>query len=1203
MNDDPAPLSEVKEVHLDSTGKAAKDTKVRDVTTAPSDQSSRIAVEDTRDFKAADKADPDGDSRSDSEAETVVPSGKDESSVRSDRRAFRHEDETETVPEADRNALFDGVIETQRNRDADGSSKKEIVTQEPSANVLVETNNSSNLSSTISSPAREPRSPYKNRSDSIQSRSSARDENTSPPPEARSRKRKRQLPSNETEGIHRRSPSKQNSATESKDNQELRGSRKVSRQEISVDRSTSPIARPQPRSQSAQSPDLQSLHRRKKPPPLLVNHQRKTSEEPYAESDDESGSVHTAVHLRKLVSADTAAISPAKTPHKKLRDKNGRTLLARACAGDEVDPVKLRLQERPQDLNIADNAGNSPLQIASLEGNANIVDVLLKAGCDITCKNIDSDTPLIDAVENGHLEVVKLLLEAGLDPRQSNAKGEEPLDLLDPNDDNYEDIKSALIEAKGNDSRRMHSEDQYGQAGATRDGISVQSPHGSPPPPSARSPPSHAPLPRRRTARSEATRNDLLWVNPTPENLRDRAGKGDVEGVVYILDMCPSADIEAVIAAARGGHKMVLELLLAMGKPDPDPDPLHSSGYKVGYNTPMLAAIGRGNIGVINLLLSEPGFNPTRRLHRNLTYYEVAKERQGLNWEEEYNILKSTFDNYGSQSTTSGSVDQARAGTTGREVKRSRRSTLTSTVHEPVNHDSLESAASEGRTQKGRLLEGKGEVVDQDQAQTERIQYSSYKHLQVPIADSRDASVAVSDSENTTLRSPTDVKTKRSSSDVEADAQPEKQLHKPRRKLVSGKVFRNDKEKKRRASLMSEASSSSSQNQDSTKLKNASITLKSTEDQPDDCTDATRHESLKKRPHRRSISPRDGDAPIRRAPDVSKKKRRRIDSDGNIATEELAGPHQTGSGAVAYMVLSRPGLDSSAPPQGAAPVAFMGNSNASPAISPTNANARCTDTRSPDISIDQATQRRNYLQDLHDQANSEESLLRQQRFDEASEQPTVKVSDEAQPPKVEKEYQQHELDLAEQQAREEVAREASERASRIARQQEEEARLEEQHKVEEAEKLARQEREIEEACLERQRKEEEMQRRQAEADRLLKEDQERKRVEKEEYERVARIRRQEEEEERRREALPNGLRRAAKLKNEEAKALNEILKWLPIFTVTGQQLDPDCNEEVKDERWTSNIQIAPILAVTDLDLSQCESVPAYSLDLLVFFLK
>lgn len=68
------------------------------------------------------------------------------------------------------------------------------------------------------------------------------------------------------------------------------------------------------------------------------------------------------------------------------------------------------------EVNVPDYAGNTPLQAAALEGSTEIVHLLLNAGCDISRKSTNKDTPLIDAVESA-LEVSNML------PRtESNAK-------------------------------------------------------------------------------------------------------------------------------------------------------------------------------------------------------------------------------------------------------------------------------------------------------------------------------------------------------------------------------------------------------------------------------------------------------------------------------------------------------------------------------------------------------------------------------------------------------------------------------------------------------------------------------------------------------------------------------------------------------------------------------------------------------------
>lgn len=129
-------------------------------------------------------------------------------------------------------------------------------------------------------------------------------------------------------------------------------------------------------------------------------------------------------------------------------DADDQTQLAKACSRGEYDKVKKWLSESPQDLNFPDYKGNTPLQIAALNGYDNIVKLLIDTGCDINCVNRDKDTPLLDAVHNGHLKVIKILLEAGVNPRKGNVKGEEPLDLVNDELENCKEIRARLIDAR-----------------------------------------------------------------------------------------------------------------------------------------------------------------------------------------------------------------------------------------------------------------------------------------------------------------------------------------------------------------------------------------------------------------------------------------------------------------------------------------------------------------------------------------------------------------------------------------------------------------------------------------------------------------------------------------------------------------------------------------------------------------------------------
>lgn len=1194
--------------------------------------------------------------KSDSEAETVVLSEKDEAPADKARKVIEHETGQEIQPKS--NGKVDRVESLEKkqskkvviNGGIRPSLKRKRVVQEAVAAEAAEAANSSNLSSTISSPVPDAHSSRRSGSESGRSRSSPPDDEVSRQKDSRLRKRRRE---HGTDDHARQERGKSDPSSEKANTKERRGTRSATHDEVPVHRSESPPVRVHKRAKSSQSNISETQggpKRRKGPPPILVDQRRKASEDAHGDSDD-SSSVHSHLYPQKF-SADHNAMSLAKFSHKKNRDKNGRTLLARACAIDEME-AEVRLKERPQDMNIPDNAGNTPLQIASLEGKSKIVQLLLDAGCDITCKNTDMETPLIDAVENGHLDVVRMLLKAGLDPRQSNAKGEEPLDLVNSENNHYDAIRAALISAKEKDKPRRSSEDQNSHHNAgQRDndtssmGASAASPTESLPVHGTRSPPPSLGL-RRRTARSQPTRDGLLWVNATPANLRDAAGKGDLTIVDHILKMRPDANSESVLAAARGGHDVVIELLIAIGKPDPDPEPLRSSDYKPAYSTPMLAAIGRGNVKVIELLLSQPGFDPTRRLYRGLTYYELAKERQSPEWQEEHNILKKAYDNH--------VVHKAKKLNHGspRKVR----------VKRPEPHKSS-SETSSSPLSVGKLQNSQSPVLEDSKVEKKRDsthKTAFHKHLRVPKVENRDLPATSSDRESEPLGPPKPKpKSARSVSDVGSGGSRQGGLFKPRRKLLSRNDMKSDQDIKRRASL-AEASSASSQENLRQKSSNSSRSASRVKKEASSEPVIAKTEVGRKR-SRISVSPQASVHEGGKASEiVKKKKRRRVDSEGSAIAHDHQRQLQPGPAMVANMIASPEPVASPTITPGAAPVAFMGASVASPIKSPklkspvlkspaTKSPVSkppipkslvidaqiATDTSSSASGIDQALQQ-NIQQDLKEQRQVEESLILEQDLEKKSdnrssreeekeremqkekdkerekerEEERDKEREREKENEKEKEYEmerekekEKEKEIAIEKARKESDRQKqeleaeeakkiqaaideAEEKSRIAR-QEEESRLESQRQAKEAERQLQIEREEEEARAAKKKKEDELQRRRAEQEKVRKEEQERRRAEVEERERLRRIRIQEEEEQQRRKALPNALRRAAELSPDEARELKEITKWLPLHTVTTRELDAGCEEQIADERWIANCQAAPILAITDLDLSQCK---------------
>ena len=1123
--------------------------------------------------------------KSDSEAETVVLSGKEENTEQKLRKAIKLEEASVVEPEA--GGQSDNLSTTRENqregsKEQNGcktSLKRKRAIPEIGSGGVTDTGNSSNLSSTVSSPVQAVHSSKATDTGSDRSRSS-------PPTEAAAQQlegRTKEQRSGSDSAHNRRQAGKSDREAGRANARKRRETRSATHFDGPAQRSESPPSRNNHRAQSIQSniSHPNGVTKRKKvPAPLHVERRRKASEDTHPDSDD-SSSVHSRHHLQKLTSADGHAVSPAKMPisHKKNRDRSGRTLLARACAQDAAEAEKW-LKERPEDIDVPDNAGNTPLQIAALEGDVEVVKLLLDHHCDTTSKNIDKDTPLIDAVENGHLEVVRLLLKAGLDPRQKNAKGQEPLELIPVDNEEAEDIRNALLASKKEkDSLRRPSEDHHRHSTGSRDvemsstGASGASPTRSPPPP--------APGVRRRTARSQPTDDALLWVNPTPERLRDAAGKGDLTIVDHILKMRPKVDTEAVIAAARGGHDAVINLMMAIGNLDPDPEPLRSGEYKPAYSTPMLAAIGRGNISVIQLLLSQPGFDPTRRRFKDLTYYEISKERQGSSeWQEEYDILKEAFDSYrpnGGRRSNNNSPRKVRP----KRTDSNKQSSETSSSP----HDSRKM-----RKTKPPPDDDSMEGVRRDSSRKE----TGSRHLGDELKRQQDSAIASDrDSDALGISKPKHNESK-SHSDLTRPAINRTDSLKPKRRLMSGNEFKTDKETKRRASHVTDArddaarrrsgdSVSGRQRRSSDASESTAKISKASSEEP-----TTVKSELGKKRHRMSVSPQASKADQPATTDAVRKKKRRVDSHGNAIDQDRDRSFRPGPAMVANMIASPPAVPSPTVSQGTAPVAFMGSNTASPVTkSPVEPKIQST-LISPVNSIDQALQKQPDLDDLRAQRQMEEDMLRQEKLEHERERQAAQEAEERLKAIESEKRRQAEAEI-ERKARAE--REEAERKARIA-QDEEDARLEAQRRAEEEQRQLQLEREEEENRIAKKKRDEEMLQRRLEMERLRKEEQERRRREQEERESKRRIQAQEEAERLRRQSLPNGLRRAAELSSENARTTKEVTKWLPLRTVTTQELDPGCEPQMAEERWIANLQVAPILAIKDLELSQCKSHPS-----------
>ena len=519
--------------------------------------------------------------------------------------------------------------------------------------------------------------------------------------------------------------------------------------------------------------------KRGRPPTIITRRNRSVDRAKSSSSDESSSPQRIRPSLPKFTSQDHDAMSPAKmTGPRKPKDKNGRTLLSRACNNRDIERARACLLERPEEINEPDNAGNTPLQIAALEGFADIVRFLLENGAEVDTRNIDKETPLIDAVENGHVGVVKLLLDFGANPRLGNAKGDEPFDLIAQGDEHYKVIRKLISDAKEHDHtkrRRSYDNRDEHHENSSR-AASATSARDSPPLMGPRSPP--ALTSRRRTGRSEVTRKDLLWQPNTQENLRLLAAKGNVQGVANILNILSKADTESVIAAAKAGHDEVLNYLLAMGEADPDPEPVTT--LRPGSNTPMLAAIGKTNPAVVKLLVDQSKFDPTKK-YKGKTYYEIAAERKGQYWEKEYDILKTAYDNYAGGKRKTASPRKVREKDMPKEKK------LRRSMSPPnLRHSSSPTMMHKGLPLKSpRSAQKERRVVDGQQQERQKPSISS--------KGEDEATIAVASDQDQTVAQKRSHKQRRSQSDAGAPPDLETDATHRRRRLVTGAEHRRQK--------------------------------------------------------------------------------------------------------------------------------------------------------------------------------------------------------------------------------------------------------------------------------------------------------------------------------------------------------------------------------------------------------------------------
>lgn len=927
-------------------------------------------------------------------------------------------------------------------------------------------------------------------------------------------------------------------------------------------------------------------------------------------------------------------MSPAKTAnHKRHVDNHGQTQFAKACAKGEYENAKRRLGERPEDLDFADYAGNTPLQVAALNGHEDIVRLLIEAGCNIDCRNSDKETPLLDAVENGHLDVVKLLLDAGVNPRKADAEGHEPLEKVPDELDNAEEIRAVLRDAKDKSTDFRPSEDRQPQ---DPDTVSSQGPD-SP----RRSPQASSAAQRRGgNMRSTKTSNHLLYMNLDEKTLRQAAARGDEETVTRVLQVRESCDDpEALVGAARGGHNVVMELLLALGGANPDPAPLKHLPPQ--YSTPMLAAIGQENVKVIKLLLNQNGFDPTRRF-KNETYHEIARRREGPSWKEEEHMLKNAYDEY---RKTRGPTKKAGTGNRRErdvdgEPRRSIRKESSPETSRPLKR--RPSSPNRDGEPKKKVQTGKavGSPKEKRRAENSAQPDEPASPKRAPMRPKKDEVVVNTNSDRESTPGALRVsvsKPKRAESDIAAGSS-DGEAFKPRRKLISGRDLKGQRDRQRRSSMASTASN------DKADLKTVDAQDKPRAERPSekyhDRTKALKRDDSRDRHsggegsakrHRASVTPPrqgtaekdDGEAPP---------KRRRLDADGR-EPRRVSGVSPEGRRKRRD---TSPENQKRQRPEEADRKEKVQKANRERALSVKSTTSErgsiTVASEVPEVEMrDAHVSEGEVIDDSHAKEAAKEALKKRQteaaeheKSEERKrreEQEAVKKREEQEKERLAAEEKRQKAELAVRQAEDEARKRAAEEQSRKEQEAEAKRRLEEEEKAQaEKERLAREERERQEKEDAQRRQQEEEKRRQeeeaakklreAEEEERRREEEARVRREREAAEEARKLREEEERKEKERKRAAREAEREAeaqRVRQEQERArlakLPPLLRWLDtcpdpkqrqyaeLFAMAqGVRYDTinpaTTGTAAGREQWLLNTQVALLLGDKDLSLSR-----------------
>ena len=151
---------------------------------------------------------------------------------------------------------------------------------------------------------------------------------------------------------------------------------------------------------------------------------------------------HSSAWATLIATATLLICAGCATP---LKHSAYRDIHAAARDGD-VTQVAADLAQNPGDLNLPDDAGLTPLHLASASCHTNVVMLLLDRGAKVDAMEKDGATPLHFAAQEGCTDAVKLLLDRGANANARDKQGRTPLTR---SEQWHQDSVGILLRARG----------------------------------------------------------------------------------------------------------------------------------------------------------------------------------------------------------------------------------------------------------------------------------------------------------------------------------------------------------------------------------------------------------------------------------------------------------------------------------------------------------------------------------------------------------------------------------------------------------------------------------------------------------------------------------------------------------------------------------------------------------------------------------